>query len=125
MIEFLDLPDFFYTEALKLFIFELTAAITTESIELESGNYTEEYKRTKRQKLGYSIMLSSQLSDDYREIVNEVKTLDVIDRRVFNAMLDNLSHIKRETNSEEEMLEIMYKRMEKARQIINDANEKL
>lgn len=122
MSEVLHLPDFYYTEALKLFIIELSAIITSQAVKLESSNETEENKIKKRKELNQGINLSSKLSNDYKDIVNGVKTMDDIDKSILNAVLDNLVDIKRQTNSEEEMLEVIDKRIAQAKKIIDDAN---
>ena len=116
------MPDFYYTEALKLFIIELSAIITSQAVKLESSNETEENKIKKRKELNQGINLSSKLSNDYKDIVNGVKTMDDIDKSILNAVLDNLVDIKRQTNSEEEMLEVIDKRIAQAKKIIDDAN---
>lgn len=123
MSEVLHLPDFYYTEALKLFIIELSAIITAQAMKLESSNETEEYKVSKRRELNQGINLSSKLSNDYKDIINGEKTMDELDKFVLNSILDNLSKMKRETNSEEEILEIIDKRMAVAKKFIDETNK--
>ena len=123
MPEMLDLPDFFYAEGVKLFIFELSAFITKESIEIDKGNCPQEDLKSKYEELACGMNLSTQLSNDYTDIVNGEKTIYEINKRVFNAVLDNLYNIQQQTNSEEEMLAIIDKRIEEARKVVDAVRE--
>lgn len=123
MSEVLHLPDFYYTEALKLFIIELSAIITAQAMKIETSNESEEYKIGKRRELNQGITLSSKLSNDYKDIINGEKTMDDIDKFILNSILDNLSKMKRETNSEEGILEEIDKRIAIAKNFIDEMSK--
>ncbi|MEI7690772.1 MAG: hypothetical protein WCI63_04060 [bacterium] len=114
MTDRLNLPDMFYVAGLRLFIIELSVMLSVKAIEVERSSEPPEVKQAKHTEFANGLALASKLSDDCNDILDGEKSMDIIDKYIFDRVLDSLADIQRTTNSEEEMLEVIEKRIHKA-----------